>query len=361
MAKAILRIAKLTTGGNIGGLNRHCTRTMEVPNADPELRQYNRQLAGTLDMVKDVNDRIAAAGCKVRKNAVMAIEHLITASPEAFKYKKIIGEDGKPALLGNIKNWNNFESAASKWLIEQYGAENVVNVHVHKDEETPHIHAVVVPIKDGKLNARHFVNGREKLSAMQDSFSEAVKDMGIERGVKGSRAQHVDIKTFYGQLEADKERSRQMSAKMQEVAGRPPKIAITTPPVLTGREDWRKNQETAVNEQVKEYAVKVQDIATKIGDSVAEVQKMAGENKKLKQRTEKAEQENGKLKEELKKAVKEHEVLKDTLQFATRLEVNGKPFIEAFIAYKEQEKQQLSEEAKKQQKPEMAKVRWRRL
>jgi hypothetical protein len=44
------------------------------------------------------------------------------------------------------------------------------------------------------------------------------------------------------------------------------------------------------------------------------------------------------------------------LQFATRLEVNGKPFIEAYGAYKEQEKLQMAaEEAKKQRKPEMTK------
>lgn len=109
--------------------------------------------------------------------------------------------------------------------------------------------------------------------------------------------------------------------------------------------------------------IQVQDIATKIGESGAEVHRPAGENKKLKQRTEQAEQENGKLKEELKKEVQEKQILKDTLQFAKRLEVNGKPFIEAYGAYKGQEKQQLAaaEKAKKQQKPQMTKVKGRRL
>lgn len=106
----------------------------------------------------------------------------------------------------------------------------------------------------------------------------------------------------------------------------------------------------------------MQDLTPKIGESVAEVHRMAGENEKLKQRTEKAEHENGKLKEELKNAVKEHDILKDTLQFAILLEVNGKPFIEAYGAYKKQEKQQIAaEEAKKQQRLEMTKVRGRRL
>lgn len=340
MAKAILRIAKLKTGGNIGGLNQHCTRTMEVPNADPELRQYNKQLVGTRDMVKDVNDRIAEAGCNVRKNAVLAIEHLMTASPEAFNYKKIKGEDGKPVLQGNTKNWNEFEKCAMKWLTDQYGTANVVNVHVHKDEETPHIHAVVVPIKDGKLNARHFINGREKLSEMQDTFSEAVKHIGIERGIKGSRAKHVDIKAFYSQLQEGKEIGSQISAKIQKVAENAPKIAISTPPALTGREDWRMKQELTVNKQVKEYVSKVQEETSKLSDHLSTIHTLTNDREYLKKRTHKAEQENKQLKQELKETVKEREILKDTLQFASKLEVNGKPFIEAYIAHKEQEKQQ---------------------
>jgi hypothetical protein len=272
---------------------------------------------------------------------VLAIEHLITASPEAFNYKKIKGEDGKPGLQGNTKNWNEFEKCAMKWLTDQYEAANVVNVHVHKDEETPHIHAVVVPIKDGKLNARHFINGREKLSQMQDTFSEAVKHIGIERGIKGSRAKHVDIKTFYSQLEEGKELGRGISAKIQKVAENAPRIAISTPPALTGREDWRLKQELTVNKQVKEYASKVQDETNKLSDHISTIHTLTNEKEYLKKRTHKAEQENKKLKEELKASVKEQEGLKDALKFASKLEVNGKPFMEAFNEHnKEQEKQQ---------------------
>jgi hypothetical protein len=338
MAKAILRIAKLKTGGNIGGLNQHCTRTMEVPNADPELRHYNKQLVGTPDMVKDVNDRIAKAGCNVRKNAVLAIEHLMTASPEAFGYKKVVGQDGKPVLQGDVKAWNEFETCSMKWLTDQYGAANVVNVHVHKDEETPHIHAVVVPIKDGKLNARHFINGREKLSEMQDTFSESVKHIGIERGIKGSRAKHVDIKTFYSQLEEGKKYGEGISEKIQKVAESAPKIAISTPPALTGREDWRQKQELTVNKQVKEYVSKVQEETNKLSDHLSTIHTLTNDREYLKKRTHKAEQENKKLKEELKASVKEKECL---IKFASKLEVNGKPFMEAFKEHnKEQEKQQ---------------------
>jgi hypothetical protein len=340
MAKAILRIAKLKTGGSIGGLNQHCTRTMEVPNADPELLQYNKQLAGTRDMVKDVNDRIAEVGCNVRKNAVLAIEHLITASSEAFNYKKITGEDGKPALQGNVEAWKEFEKSAMKWLIEKYGVANVVNVHVHKDEKTPHMHAVVVPIKDGKLNARHFISGREKLSEMQDSFSEAVKHVGIERGVKGSRAKHVDIKTFYSQLQENKQVSKQVAEKLHGMTYYPLKIALTQPPLLN-RDEWRKNQELKVSKDVGDYVENVKELAQSVVNSISEVNSLSVENKLLKQRTEKTESENKKLREQLKVATKESEILKNTVKFASKLEVNGKPFMEALNEHnKEQEKQQ---------------------
>ena len=36
------------------------------------------------------------------------------------------------------------------WLRQTFGAENVVAATLHADEETPHIHATVVPIVQGE-------------------------------------------------------------------------------------------------------------------------------------------------------------------------------------------------------------------
>ena len=65
---------------------------------------------------------------------------------------------------------------------------------VHHDEGTPHIHLVVVPLKDGKLNARHFIGGhRDRMKELQDDFYEKVgKKFGLDRGISKemTKAEH---------------------------------------------------------------------------------------------------------------------------------------------------------------------------
>jgi len=74
---------------------------MEVPNADQELSHLNRRQVGSGDLVKDVSSQLQAAGIeKPRKNAVLAIEHLMTASPEAFPLRKDKAPDGSGPAAG---------------------------------------------------------------------------------------------------------------------------------------------------------------------------------------------------------------------------------------------------------------------
>ena len=139
---AILRTEKLKTSGNLGGLNNHLTRTIEVPNADPELTMYNSILVGTRDLNSDVMNRIAQSGVKVRKDAVLAVEHLITTSPEFFQgFQKVKNDRGESVLQGDektIANLEDFKARAVEWLNDRYRSANVVNVTLHMDEKTPY-------------------------------------------------------------------------------------------------------------------------------------------------------------------------------------------------------------------------------
>jgi hypothetical protein len=202
MAFAIVRTAKLKSAGNIGGLNAHMTRTMEVPNADPDLARYNSRPIGSTDLNADVQARLLEAGItKTRKGAVLAVEHLMTASPEHFNSQVKMSESGEKQLWMNTDRWEAFEKASIEWLQERYGEKNLVNVTVHKDETSPHLHAVIVPIDSkGKLNCRDFLGGRDKLRDLQTSFAEKVKPQGLERGIEGSKAQHQAVKHFYGEV-----------------------------------------------------------------------------------------------------------------------------------------------------------------
>jgi hypothetical protein len=203
---AILRTEKLKTPGNIGGLSSHLTRSMAVPNADPQLTYLNSRTVGSENLWHDVQARLQEAGIqKPRKDAVLAVEHLLTYSPEGFSsfYKGEHPQTGKPTIKGNrdeLDRWTGFVKDSYQWLTDRYGKENVVNFTVHVDERTPHIHATVVPIYQSKLNCKHFLGGREKLREMQSSFAQAHKERGLERGVEGSKVHHQELKHFYGQV-----------------------------------------------------------------------------------------------------------------------------------------------------------------
>jgi len=185
---AVLRIAKVKTMGHVAGLGLHVERERETRNADEARRAQNERLAGTGDWSADVARRLADAPT-IRKNAVLAIEHVMTASPAFFA----AGDERRVAA------WRDVSMA---WLRETYGERNVVAAMLHRDELTPHIQALVVPIDDhGRLNARGFIGGdRGRLSALQDSYHEAVGRLGLERGVRGSVAEHQTVKEYYAKI-----------------------------------------------------------------------------------------------------------------------------------------------------------------
>ena len=130
---------------------------------------------------------------KIRKNGVIAVEYLFTASPEWFK-------------TATSAQKKEFFDRSVDWLAEKYGRAHIITATVHNDETTPHLTAVVIPIDSrGKLNARGFIGGAEKLRKDQDTYAKAVSSLGLVRGIRGSKAKHQEISQWYGELhETDK-------------------------------------------------------------------------------------------------------------------------------------------------------------
>ena len=182
MNYAILRTAKLKTMGNIGGSLAHSYRTIETPNADPNLTPKNHHTVATPEVVKQaIKDRLPE---KRRSDAVLCIEYLITASPEWEGW-------------GNDKEAEFFKRSI-QWLIDQHGEENIAGISIHQDISTPQLVAYVVPIdQKEKLNCKGFLGGRAKLNKMQTDFANTVADLGLTRGKEGSKAKHTSIKEYY--------------------------------------------------------------------------------------------------------------------------------------------------------------------
>jgi len=189
---AVLRVAKLKTMGEIGQLGKHNERTRETRNADEARLGDNVRLVGTGDWCANAQARLDDAPI-IRSNAVLAMEHVMTASREFY-------QQGTPAeQAARLDEWT---ARSMAWLRETYGDKNVVAAVLHRDEQTPHIQALVVPIDErGRLNAHAYTGGRALLARMQDSYAEAVRDLGLERGVRGSVADHQTVKEFYAKIE----------------------------------------------------------------------------------------------------------------------------------------------------------------
>ncbi len=125
----------------------------------------------------------------VRKNAVVAIEHLLTASPEFFE------ADLYHARQQTLDAWCETQIDFLKKL---HGEENILCAYLHLDEKTPHIEAFVLPVdRQGKLNCRSFLGGAKKLSELQTNYAKQNAKFGLRRGASGSNAEHQKVKQFY--------------------------------------------------------------------------------------------------------------------------------------------------------------------
>src|SRR5699024_6810196 len=80
---------------------------------------------------------------------------------------------------------------------ERYGKQNIAYATVPNDEQTPHMHLGVVPMRDGKLQGKNVFN-RQELLWLQDKFPEHMKKQGFElkRGERGSDRKHIETAKF---------------------------------------------------------------------------------------------------------------------------------------------------------------------
>ena len=203
MSYAILRTAKLKSFGEIGGSLSHNYRTRPTPNANPIHTPDNHHSSPTpFSVMNGIKQRLPD---KTRSNAVLCIEYLITASPEWSGWQ-------------NKEKEQDFFKRSVEWLQQKHGKENVIATSIHRDETTPHLIAYVVPIdSQGKLNARSFLGGRAALSKMQTDFHSKVKDLGLERGLEGSKAEHKTVKEFYAELQEPLPKAEKININIQRL------------------------------------------------------------------------------------------------------------------------------------------------
>lgn len=212
MSYAVLHIMK--TSGSCTAVGRHIERSSVPDNAHVELVYLNRDdfveyPEGVTCLAEAIQHRLDNAGLtrKIGKNQVLALNVLLTSDGDALR--KLSDE-------GRLDDW---AQTSVEWCQQTFGKENVVGAHLHMDEQTPHLHVTVVPIvtiprkkkaSEKKAKKRYRTKAanaprlsaddvmtRDNLTKFQDSYAEAMKRFGLERGVRGSEARHVDQHQYY--------------------------------------------------------------------------------------------------------------------------------------------------------------------
>ena len=188
MAFAIMRAKKLKTMANVTASLNHCYRERETMNADVERTPDNEHRAAesTVDAVTKLKTILPS---KRRKDAVLAIEYVLTASPEWW-------------VTASGAEQQQFFDASEKWLADKYGQQNIITATIHRDEISPHLSAFVAPVtQDGRLSAKEFIGNKAKMSKDQTSFASVVQHLRLERGIEGSKATHQSIKQHYAAIQ----------------------------------------------------------------------------------------------------------------------------------------------------------------
>lgn len=187
---AVFRVQKIKSRAEMRGKLKHNVRESVPVNARVEDTSKNIVLYGpttSKQALKIWSDKLAGTG-KVRKNAVQAIEFVITGSKE--KLESMVETER-----------NNYFRDSVNYLGKLLGEDNIISAAIHKDEISDHLHVLAIPItKEGKLAYNQLLGGhRDRLSKLQTDFYEkvAVKH-GLDRGKSRSeRTKATDLSDFY--------------------------------------------------------------------------------------------------------------------------------------------------------------------
>lgn len=184
MHRVILHAEKVYGLRQLESRIRHNHRLKEVRNADPEGK--------ILELASQNKDPVAEARERMEEARPRS-----TASPIGMELMLAVPKDWAAQHPELVMPW---AEKSREWLDHTFPENSVIAATLHLDESAPHIHALVMPVVDKRLDVRPWMDGAERLKAMQDSYAKAVKDLGLNRGLEGSTASHEHIREWYSRM-----------------------------------------------------------------------------------------------------------------------------------------------------------------
>lgn len=174
-ATGLFRMKKLRGSSKVLIASRHNKRTLQsergaAGHIDPAQSDLNYSLHGpaTADAVAALaNTLMSEAGIKsLKANAVMALELL-------FSLPRVTAIDPQCYFADCLQ-----------WAAENFGGiENVLSADVHLDEAAPHLHVLILPLVNRRMNGSSLFGNRTRLLRLQDDFHKAVSGRyGLSKG-----------------------------------------------------------------------------------------------------------------------------------------------------------------------------------
>jgi hypothetical protein len=184
MAKyAVLRLQKIKDKGSLVRAFQHDTRDRTPPHAVQERSHLNTADCSTDEATARYQ---ALLPSWYRKNAVHAVEFVVSASKET-----------------ELSVLEPYFKDSQEWLLQRLGGpENHLQSAIHYDEDFPHLHLILMPLRDGELNYNSYLGGNKfQLRALQTDFAKEVANhYGLERGIQRSGIEHRNYKAYHAQL-----------------------------------------------------------------------------------------------------------------------------------------------------------------
>ena len=335
MGYAVLHMEK--TSGTDAAMSAHIERTIKPKNADESRTHLNRELIKFPDGVENrtqaIQHRLDTAGLtrKIGNNQVRAIRVLLTGTHEDME--RITNE-------GRLDGWC---SDNLKYLADTFGRENIVSAVLHMDEQTPHIHATLVPIVKGERKRKKKeqvkrryrkkptdaarlcadeIMTRAKLKSYQDTYAQTMSIYGLQRGIDGSEARHISTRQYYRDL---MQQTEQLQTDIEQLQDRK----------KTVQEELRRAKKEVQTEKLKGAATTA---ATNIAESVGslfgsnKVKTLERENAALQNRISELENET---QEREKRQAKQIQEMKNAYEQQNRKLSEFVDFVKRYFPYVE--------------------------
>lgn len=270
---------------NMSTVDNHNYRRTKQKNIDPDGVHYAAYqkykgvgAEAALDtyiqeLPADMRPRIIEeTDTEIGKNTTtVAVEIVISATPTYFRDKA--DDHG----VYDKKKTNDWIDANVKFLKEKFG-ENLLDVTVHLDEKTPHMHANVAPLEKvnrKKRRTKEQIRKNEKaktyetysfnaaklfnkaaLQQLQTEAYLAVEHLGIERGIKGSKLKHQTLKQFYAKINEINEQAKIRPKKLA------PDFSLPEPKLFETAKSYKARAEKKISKKLSETRKKLNQAIT---------------------------------------------------------------------------------------------------